>query len=160
MAFSDHLTTNCMLTAYASGWRRLTPLFSVRAFRHVQRPVEINPWCDGTGRGTFPNTVRKVMRAGRFASAPKELSVGGGFRRVAPREPAEPPKLVCGTARDLGFLRDRTVDLVLTDPPYFDNIAYSELAEFFVPWLTLLKVLADPPEGTPVAVESLLARRG
>ena len=160
MAFSDHLTTNCMMTAYASGWRRLTPLFSVRAFRHVQRPVEINPWSDRTGRGTFPNTVRKVMRAVRFAGNPKELSVGGGFRRVEPRDPTEPPKLVCGTARKLEFLRERTVDLVLTDPPYFDNIAYSELAEFFVPWLTLLKVLADPSEGTPLRVESLLAKRG
>ena len=29
MAFSNHLTTNCMLTSYAAGWRRLTPLFSV-----------------------------------------------------------------------------------------------------------------------------------
>ena len=160
MAFSDHLTTNCMMTAYASGWRRLTPLFSVRAFRHVQRPVEINPWCDGTGRGTFPNTVRKVMRAVRFANNPTELRVGGGFRRVAPRDPAEPLKLVCGTARDLEFLRGKTVDLVLTDPPYFDNIAYSELAEFFVPWLTLLDVLGNRQAGMPSTVESLLAQRG
>ena len=160
IAFSDHLTTNCMLTAYANGWRRLTPVFSVRAFRHVQRPVELNPWCDGTGRGTFPNAVRKVMRAGRFAREPKELSVGGGFLRVAAREPAEPPRLACGTATDLGFLRDGTVDLVLTDPPYFDNIAYSELSEFFVPWLALLKVLAESPKGTHVSVEGLLAKRG
>ena len=28
-----------------------------------------------------------------------------------------------------------SVDLVVTDPPYLDNIAYSELADFFVPWL-------------------------
>ena len=51
MAYSNHLTTNCMLTSYAAGWRRLTPLFSVRAFRHVPRPVELNPWMDGSGRG-------------------------------------------------------------------------------------------------------------
>ena len=31
LAFSDHLTTNCMLTHYAFGWRRLAPLFSIRA---------------------------------------------------------------------------------------------------------------------------------
>ena len=53
IAFSDHLTTNCMMTNYAFGWRRLAPLFSIRAFRHVPRPVEINPWLDGTGRGTY-----------------------------------------------------------------------------------------------------------
>ena len=30
------------------------------------------------------------------------------------------------------------MDIVLTDPPYFDNIAYSELAEFFLPWMQLV----------------------
>lgn len=30
-AFSDHVTTNNMMCAYAGGWRRLTPLFSIRA---------------------------------------------------------------------------------------------------------------------------------
>ena len=159
-AFSDHLTTNCMMTAYAGGWRRLTPLFSIRAFRHVPRPVELNPWCDGTGRGTFPNTVRKVMRAVRFAREPTELKVGGGFQKVAPRQPMERPNLARGTAEKLGFLEDGTIDLVLTDPPYFDNIAYSELAEFFVPWLTLLKVLENPKGSEQVVLESLLARRG
>ena len=160
IAFSDHLKTNCMMAAYASGWRRLTPLFSIRAFRHIPRPVELNPWCDGTGRGTFPNAVRKVMRASRYAREPKELAVGGGFRKVAPRNPAEPPNVVCGTARDLGFLPNGTVDLVLTDPPYFDNIAYSELAEFFVPWLELLHVIDDPDATLRISLEGLIADRG
>ena len=159
IAFSDHLTTNCMMAGYTSAWRRLTPLFSVRAFRHVQRPVEINPWCDGTGRGTFPNTVRKVMRAARFASNPKELSIGGGFRRAVPQDPIAPPNVVCGTARDLGFLADGTVDLVLTDPPYLDNIVYSELAEFFVPWLELLKIVNDPKARERISTESLIGSR-
>ena len=159
IAFSNHLTTNCMMAAYASGWRRLTPLFSVRAFRHVQRPVELNPWCDGTGRGTFPNGVRKLMRASRFACDPKELTIGGGFRRVAARDPLEPPNVLCGTARDLGFLPDGVVDLVLTDPPYLDNIPYSELAEFFIPWLEYLKVVNDPQARTRVSSESLIGFR-
>ena len=38
IAFGDSLTTNCMMTNYAFGWRRLAPLFSIRAFRHVPRP--------------------------------------------------------------------------------------------------------------------------
>jgi len=62
IAFSDHLKTNCMMTNYAFGWRRLAPLFAIRAYRHVPRPVELNPWIDGTGRGTYPNAVRSIMR--------------------------------------------------------------------------------------------------
>jgi len=159
IAFSDHLTTNCMMAAYAAGWRRLTPLFSIRAFRHIQRPVELNPWCDGTGRGTYPNTIRKLMRASRFAREPKEPKPGGGFRRTAPRDSNKPPNVICGTAKDLSFLRDRAVDLVLTDPPYLDNISYSELADFFAPWLEFLEVINDSRSRERITMESLIGYR-
>ncbi len=159
VAFSQHLTTNCMMTAYAAGWRRLTPLFSIRAFRHVPRPVELNPWCDGTGRGTYPNTVRKLMRAAEFARRPKEPVKSGGFRSVPPRRTPERPSIVCATAQDLSFVPDGTVDMVLTDPPYFDNIAYSELAEFFLPWMQLVGLVSEPDSRNRTVRESLIARR-
>ena len=63
IAFSDHLTTNNMLCGYIGGWRRLSPLFAIRAYRHIARPVEINPWLQHNGRGTFPNAVRAISRA-------------------------------------------------------------------------------------------------
>jgi len=148
-----------MLTSYAAGWRRLTPLFSVRAFRHVPRPVELNPWMDGSGRGAFPNALRKLMRARAFAQSPKEPTLDGGFRDVPAVAANVPPQTTCGTARDLSFLATRSVDLVLTDPPYFDNIPYSELAEFFLPWLRLLDVVADNGGVEKVMLQSLVARR-
>ena len=160
MAYSDHLTTNCMLTSYAAGWRRLTPLFSVRAFRHVPRPVELNPWMDGTGRGSFPNTVRKLMRARGFARSPKEPILEGGFRDVAAVGNDTAHHTTYGTARDLSFIPAGSVDLVLTDPPYFDNIPYSELAEFFLPWLRLLDVVSDRRDVESIRLQSLVARRG
>ena len=159
IAFSSHLTTNCMMASYAAKWRRLTPLFSIRAFRHIQRPVELNPWCDGTGRGTFPNAVRKLVTASRFASNPKEPVIRGGFRQVSRRKPPKPANVVRGTATDLNFLNDCTVDLVLTDPPYLDNIPYSELAEFFMPWLELLGVVGGSKAPTQVPIGSLVADR-
>ena len=113
MACSDHLTTNCMLTSYAAGWRRLTPLFSVRAFRHVPRPVELNPWMDGTGRGSFPNAVRKLMRARAFARSPKEPTLDGGFRDVPAVTVDTAHQTTHGNARDLSFLSSASVDLVL-----------------------------------------------
>lgn len=135
LAFSNHLTTNCMLTSYAAGWRRLTPLFSIRAFRHVPRPVELNPWSEGTGRGTFPNAIRQVLRASAFAKAPKEPARRGGFRDVDAIAPTAAPKVFSGNARELAAVESNSVDMVLTDPPYFDNITYAELSDFFQPWL-------------------------
>ena len=135
LAFSDHLTTNCMLTYYALGWRRLAPLFSIRAFRHVTRPVEVNPWLDGTGRGTYPNAVRQVQRAVQAAKAPRVACLEGGFRPLRIEKAVTQRRIIQGDSRKLGGIQDHSVDLILTDPPYFDNIAYSELSDFFLPWL-------------------------
>lgn len=140
IAFSDHLITNCMMTSYAFGWRRLVPLFSLRSFRHITRPVELNPWIDGTGRGTFPNAVRQIQRAIQWLHSPREPLVGGGFVRTIGCDDIVPPssKVIQGNSQNISFISDGTVDIVLTDPPYFDNISYSELSDFFLPWQQLL----------------------
>lgn len=158
MAFSDHLTTNCMMASYAHGWRRLTPLFSLRAFRHIQRPVELNPWIERTGRGSFPNTVRKLGQAAAYARSPKEPARDGEFISVEVIPAKQKGSVHLGSARALTFLADSSVDIVMTDPPYFDNIAYSELAQFFAPWLKTLGVIGDLPRAQ-VTGESLVARK-
>ena len=134
IAFSDHLVTNNMLCGYATDWRRLSPLFSIRAFRHIARPVEINPWLRKNGRGTFPNAVRAVQRAAVALAEPQEPTRAGEVRPVEDR-PQGAWDLRCGDATRLDHLADGSIDLVLTDPPYFDYISYSELGHFFVPWL-------------------------
>ena len=149
LAFSDHLTTNCMLTYYAFGWRRLAPLFSIRAYRHVSRPVEINPWLDGTGRGTFPNAVRQVQRAVAFAKAPEVAHLKGGFVRSGSLAAnGQRRAVLLGDSRSLHGVKDRSVDIILTDPPYFDNIAYSELSDFFLPWLQALGMVPKSDKGS------------
>jgi adenine-specific DNA methylase len=160
LAFSDHLATNCMLTAYAFGWRRLSPLFSIRAFRHVSRPVEINPWLDGTGRGTFPNAVRQVQKAIDFARAPEVAHLDGGFVRSGSLDgrPGQTRHVVHGDSRTLEGVPDGSIDLILTDPPYFDNIAYSELSDFFLPWLRSFGLAPGEDEEAPRLPPNLAAR--
>ena len=40
-----------------------------------------------------------------------------------------------GNAARLAALADGSVDLIVTDPPYYDNVMYAELADFFYVWL-------------------------
>lgn len=134
IAFSNHLKTNCMMTAYAGGWRRLTPIFSIRAFRHVSRPVELNPWLTLNGRGTFPNALRSVAKAARWLNEQQEHTVDGGFQKVQTPIPGN-ISVRLGDARNLEYIPDGSVDMVVTDPPYVDYISYSELAHFFTPWM-------------------------
>lgn len=159
LAFSEHLTTNCLYTGYAFGYRITSPMFSIHAYRHITRPVEINPWLDGIGRGTFVNTIKKISKAISFAKAPEELHPEGS--RIAYSN-AHIRKQVClGSVQDvladnataaietqssenIHLLPDVSVDLVLTDPPYFDNLSYSELSDFYLAWHQALGI-APPP---------------
>ena len=159
IAFSEHLTTNCMYTAYAFGYRRTSPMFSIHSYRHITRPVELNPWLDGIGRGTFINAVRKVSKAIAFAKAPTDLhpdgskvASGGGSKRSQFR-PGSVADVLNHTAtvaietqssEDLYLLPNSSVDLVLTDPPYYDNLSYSELSDFYLAWHQTLGI-APPP---------------
>ena len=146
IAFSDHLTTTNMLCAYAGGWRRLAPLFSIRAYRHIARPVEINPWLQKNGRGTFPNSVRAVMRAAQGLKDPREPSPNGLFKRTKDSLDGT-TDIICGDARRMRHIPSETVDLVLTDPPYFDYIAYSELGHFFTPWFRRFRLISRRGKG-------------
>lgn len=40
-----------------------------------------------------------------------------------------------GSAANLAFLNDKSVSAVVVDPPYSDNVQYSEMADFFYVWL-------------------------
>ena len=160
IAFSEHLTTNCMYTAYAFGYRRVSPMFSIHSYRHITRPVEINPWLDGIGRGTFPNVLGKIAKAVAFAKAPTELDPKGGrqvsrtsARRAVCEVSSDPWTVLAGSSRaciatrsseELRGIPDGTVDLILTDPPYFDNVSYSELSDFYLAWHQSLGI-AEPP---------------
>ena len=46
-----------------------------------------------------------------------------------------PVQVTRGSAADLGYLPDGSVDVILTDPPYYDNVMYGELSDFFYVWL-------------------------
>jgi putative DNA methylase len=48
-----------------------------------------------------------------------------------------PPSVTvtCKSADALDHLADGSVDLVVIDPPYYDNVMYAELSDFFYVWL-------------------------
>lgn len=46
-----------------------------------------------------------------------------------------PVKVTRASASDLSQLSEGSIDLVLTDPPYYDNVMYGELSDFFYVWL-------------------------
>ena len=134
LAFSHSLASNNMFCGYAFGYRRLTPLFSVHAFRKVSRPVEGHVWGLRLGRGSFSNAVRALVEGKEYMRRPYEYRYGGSPTGCAvsvalPPRPAPPPvRILNQSAADLAEVESGSVDLILTDPPYFDNLSYSELS--------------------------------
>ena len=43
--------------------------------------------------------------------------------------------ITCKSGDNLDHLEDRSVDVVVMDPPYYDNVMYAELSDFFYVWL-------------------------
>lgn len=70
--------------------------------------------------------------------------------------------LGCASATELADSANRSVDFVITDPPFGDNLFYSDLANFFFAWLRIpLRGEYPPlftPTQTPNAQEALKPR--
>lgn len=149
LAFSDALASNNMLCSYAFGYRKLTPLFGLHAYRIVTRPVEGNVWGTIHGRGSFEKCVEKLIRGKRYCNKPYENFGDLKDRRftgekIAAEVTANPEEWYAGKAqslllnmdaKNLASVRGASVDLILTDPPYYSNISYSEMSDFYYVWL-------------------------
>lgn len=55
------------------------------------------------------------------------------LRATAPTPP--PITITCGSGDALDHVTDVSVDVVVMDPPYYDNVMYAELSDFFYVWL-------------------------
>lgn len=136
------LTSNNALCGYARDYGRLAPLFSVRGYSFPALSVELNPLHPTAGRGTLPSGLRRLTNLAETMVQRHTLDHGRTVRTEMdlPVQPGS-TDVVCGSADDPGGHDDLSASVCVTDPPYFDYIAYSELSEFFRVWL------ADPELG-------------
>ena len=63
-----------------------------------------------------------------------------------PDRELSPPEITRGSADFIPGLDDASVDLVVMDPPYYDNVMYAELADFFYVWLKRTAGLLFPEQ--------------
>lgn len=59
-----------------------------------------------------------------------DLLAGAGEAYVPP-----PVTVTCASADSLDHVADESVDVIVMDPPYYDNVMYAELSDFFYVWL-------------------------
>ncbi|QSG09356.1 DUF1156 domain-containing protein [Halapricum desulfuricans] len=166
LAFSSSSEFNNMLCEYNRSANKLEGIYKRHTITARHTPIENNFWGTEYGRGTFSGEFDK-MRAGKeFCLNPYEKYIEDGETKqqdgvgkiegyVAddPDQLGQPVEgtenatyntyLRCGTSEYLP-IEDDSVDAVITDPPYFDNVMYAEVADFYYVWLK--QVLEDEYE--------------
>ncbi len=149
LAFSACLETNNILCKYETKWQKASSMFGIPAYHPVERIAENNVWGTKFGRGTFTRCYAKMMK-GKTAfktSSTKQARSNDNkeekwFTEIATswldvKETEKNALLLCQNSNAMQFIPDSAVDLVITDPPYFDALNYSRLADFFYVWLRL-----------------------
>jgi len=124
---------------YASRWdsRYLKPYETVANHRYEETTLSVEPhvWgFGGLGRGTVSARMDALIRASKWNDLnmpARSTSVRQSSRRV--RLGAD-TTIVCGPSQKIGAPA-RTFDLVLTDPPYHDDVQYAELSWLFQAWV-------------------------
>jgi len=149
ITFSDDLNYQNMLCEYNRAANKLKELFSKHAFHPPINPVENNLWGCGYGLGTFEHifdkvlfgkqynirTFEKYIQNGKTQEKPMKMKIIGKLGNIFNDNDAN-AMITCGDSSYLD-IPDKSVDAVITDPPYYGNVMYSELSEFYYAWLRL-----------------------
>jgi putative DNA methylase len=151
LAFSNSLKYNNMFAKYNATRGFITDIFRTHSFSPSMAPVEANCYDTAKGRGAFTAFVNLVVEGKEYSRRPFERIHDGKSMKKVILESKKPLKMTenfqeltndadvmlrCGSSEHID-VPDRVVDAVVTDPPYYGNVMYSELSNFFYVWLRI-----------------------
>lgn len=168
-AFQQYLRNQNMFCFWNPLGDKLEPLFSNNNY-HPKSTVIENGVFSKLGRGNWESCRDNALKSIDWAKNPWEIVPGSLTNnesqkeaksiKVYPEDPVITQQTIsCTSSTSLNAIPDNSIDLVITDPPFGDNMQYAELSDFFYVWLRL--VLKDKypdifsQEYTPKALEAV-----
>ena len=163
--FSGALEFNNQFTSYkGEGTGAVRHMFAHHVLKPERVPLEANLWGTSKSSGSFSTLFkRRIQRALDYSENPFELAISTGrtkkiyglsnrlgFEIAASAEEFCQGRSVyvsCGDSSNTD-IEKQSVDAIITDPPFFDNVHYSELADFFHVWLNLISNSGESLETT------------
>jgi len=158
LLISTSLEFNSLLCGYKGRDIRrpgaIRHVFSHHAYSFPYTALENNMVFSGNTSGTLNRLFNdRIVRAGEWAVRPIETRIVGDRRVKVPiigeidgGKPVSNWKALTAGERKVLILQgdasaldipENTVDYVVTDPPYYDSVQYSDLSNFFRVWLRL-----------------------
>lgn len=113
-----HVDYNCRTTRWHTGYEKIGDVMSFRRPSLTWDHAEVNPF---------------VKSSGTLLSAKKGV-IDGLTYAVDKLAHAQPPTVLCKSVLSLPYRK--AFDMIITDPPFYDNVQYGELSDFFYVWAT------------------------
>jgi len=164
-AVQQYLRMQNMFVFWHITYDKIAPSLSNPNYHPKNNVIENNVF-GAMGYGTWLSCAATVNEALEWCGQPKELAIAPTdvLAKTIKVEVGDPvhngAMLYCGSSSEMPFTEP--FDLVITDPPFGDNIYYSDLSNFFYAWLRLpLKDIYPEqfgPTKTPNAQEALKPR--
>ena len=121
---------------------RVRSIFDRHDFAFVWSYAEMAPLVAGVGYDWALKKTAKCIDELVALIHPDAGGDAGDLLDVAETQPAEttatppvPVTITCKSGDSLDHLADGSIDAVVMDPPYYDNVMYAELSDFFYVWL-------------------------
>lgn len=152
--FSSTLEYNNMFCSYkGEGTGAVRPIFSNHILKPERTPLENSVWGHTCSSGCFSTLYKtRLLKAKQYLDNPFELYIDPQTKKCSKRVASRKMSAtICESWDDFSKIKDaalilngdsaslpipdESVDFVVTDPPYFDFIHYSELSDFFYAWL-------------------------
>lgn len=137
-AFQQYLRNENMFCFWDMGYDKLVPALSNANF-HPKNSVVENCIFNDLGRGNVSSIQSTVFDGLQWCQNPWEAYATGAKSLHLDLKDAvqSGTSIYCGSSADLSMLDSSDYDLVITDPPFGNNLFYADLADFFYVWLRI-----------------------
>ena len=126
------LNYNSRMTRWISQRQVIAGKFDRHDFAFVWSYAEMAPLVTGVGYDWAIRQTSKCIHELVSLVRPK----GSGKNDLFNTKYTPPPVTIsCKSGDGLDHIGDGSVDAVVMDPPYYDNVMYAELSDFFYVWL-------------------------
>ena len=116
---------------------RVRSIFDRHDFAFVWSYAEMAPLISGVGYDwAIDKTAKCIRELVALIRPDSEKKSGNLFDDANTAEYTPPPvSITCKPGDSLDHIEDGSIDVVVMDPPYYANVMYAELSDFFYVWL-------------------------